>query len=262
MDWAVKDQESWYHLRRAYLTLVLEKMQVLDYVGRYIGGQYFHRAHKGETKAPSPFVLVEPEKQRAALRFIADHLFSDTFFALKPDVLNHLAPARWYHEGASMDVFVTFPVMEYISLIQWWNLVDRLAPPIISRIHDSELKTDAADRFTVAEYLQTLQKAVWSDATDGTRLSGSEWTDAKPFLSAIRRSLQREYLGIVEPIVRSRPGNAVSPDIHAMFVFNLQTLSNQLGESLRGRLDFASKAHLSACKSRIDRMLSSELREF
>jgi hypothetical protein len=50
-----------------------------------------------------------------------------------------------------------------------------------------------------------------------------------------------------------------------MLHFGLQKLSNDLGAVLAvdpKRLDFASQAHLAECKSRIDRMLSAELREY
>ncbi len=263
LEWAVKDQESWYFLRGAYLTLMMEKATVLDYVGRYVGGQYFHRTRRGDAGAASPFVIVEPEKQRRAMAFIEEHLFSDKFYAFRPEVLNHLAPSRWWHDGTSIDLVMDFPVLEYVSAMQWWNLFDRLFPNNLRRIHDAELKTASLDKFTVAEYLQRLQKACWSDATDAARLGGSQWTDAAPFLSVFRRSLQREYLGLIEPIVRSRPGDAVSPDLHAMVQFGVRKLGDELGAVIgANKADFASQAHLVSCKSRIDRMLAAELREY
>lgn len=265
MEWSVRDQESWYHMRRAFLTLMFEKMLVFDYVGRYIGGQYFTRAHRGDPDAQPPFVLVEPERQRAALKFIADHLYSDEFFDIEPSVLNHLAPSRWWHDGSSVSFTLDFPLHRYIAVFQWWNLFDRLFPTALLRIHDNELKTDAPDKLTVAEYIRTLRDACWAEAVDYQRLRGGSWSDARPFVSDVRRSLQREYLALVEPLVRSGPGRAVSPDVHAMLAHSLAELSHKLSgmvNDVEGRLDFASRAHLTECKSRIDRMLSSELKEF
>jgi hypothetical protein len=43
LEWGSKEGESWYHARSAFLRLLMEKVTVLDYVGRYAGGQYFHR---------------------------------------------------------------------------------------------------------------------------------------------------------------------------------------------------------------------------
>lgn len=262
MDWAVKDKESWYHLRQAYQRLVFERVSAIDFAGRYIGGQYFNRAHKGDANAAPPLKLIEPDRQRAAMKFLEDTVFSDKFFATSADVLNHLVPPRWWHDGMVVDYNVDYPVHDYIAIMQWWNLVDRLSPATLRRIHDAELKSTSADRFTVAEYLQRIQKSCWADVTDTARAKGSQWTDAGPFVSDVRRSLQREYLGLVEPLVRRSPGTLLSPDLQAMLRYSLQTLAEQMGEVMKdGALDFASRAHLSACKQRIDRMLSPELRE-
>ena len=263
LEWAVKDQESWYHLRQAFQTLMFERMIVLDYVGRYIGGQYFNYAHRGETESPAPFVLVEPERQRRALTFIDDQIFGDKFFKFSPELLNHLAPPRWWHEGTSVSFSMDYPIHRLVSVFQWWSLFDRLFPNTLRRIHDAEMKTNAADKFTLAEYLETLQDSCWKDATDLQRLSKKKWTNSSPYLSDVRRSLQREYLGLMEPLVRWKPGFNLSPDIHAMLKYSLRQLSEELeAVTETGKADFASQAHLVACKSRIDRMLAPELKEY
>ncbi len=263
LEWAVKDAESWYHLRNAFAALIFEKAIVLDYVGRYVGGQYFNRSHRGDANAPAPFELVSPKQQREALGFIEEQLFSDQFFNFSPELLNHLAPSRWWHEGTSITFNLDFPVHRIIALLQWWQLIDRLDPNLLRRLHDAELKTNDSDKFTVAEYLQRLQKSCWGDVCDAERAKKGTWTDAKPFVSSIRRSLQREYLGLMEPLVRTPPGRVLSPDLHAMVKFSLQKLSADLDGVLKtGKLDFASEAHLSNCKSRIDRMLAPELKEY
>lgn len=262
LEWAVKDQEEWYHLRSAFLTLYFEKLQILDFVGRYVGGQYFHRTHRGDKDAPPPFVLVDAALQRRALQFTVDHLYRDEYLAVSPQVLNHLAPPRWWDFESSIDLAMDFPIREMVSTMQWWNLFDRFFPNTLRRIHDAELKAAGGDAFTLAEYLQTLQKACWDDAVSPQRAKGGGWSDAKPFVSGTRRSLQREYLGILENLVRGRPGAAVSADIHAMLTMLAKDLSDQIGGVLNDKsIDFASRAHLTACKSRIDRALSAELPE-
>jgi hypothetical protein len=267
LKWAVKDEESWYHLRDTFMSLVFEKVTVLDYVGRYVGGLYFNRAHRGDKGAEPPFVVVDAATQRAALSFIEETLYNDEFLTFSPEVLNHLAPPRWYHDGAMVDVAMDFPVHDIVGVLQWWNLFDRLFPQTLRRIHDAELKVEGGDRVTVAEYLQRIRNAVWAASTDTGRLTRGTWTDAKPYVSDLRRSLQREYLGIVEPLVRQRPGAVLSPDLHAMVRYSVKELGDQIGETLKaigtdGKGDFASRAHLDACKSRIERMLAPELQEY
>lgn len=263
LDWAVKDQESWYYLTNTFITLMIEKAFVLDYVGRYIGGQYFSRAHKDDPNAEPPFVLVDPQRQRDALSFIEASLYNDEFFTISPEVLNHLAPPRWWHEGMSISFTVDFPVHQLVSLLQWWNLFDRLFPNNLRRIHDAELKTDASDKFTAAEYIQRIQAACWGPTVDQSGYERSRWSDGRPLVPDVRRSLQRQYLALVEPIVRTRPGYVLSPDLHAMMTQSMRNLSEQINEVLtNGNIDFASEAHLTECKSRIDRMLEAELLEY
>lgn len=261
LEWAVREQESWRFALPAFLNLVVERAFVLDYVGRYIGGQYFSRSHRGDPNAPPPFVLVEAAKQRAALKFIEEHLFSEDAFRFPPEVLNHLAPSRWWHDGSNVSFTMDFPVHELIGMLQWWNLFDRFFPNTLRRIHDAELKT-TGDRLTVAEYIRSLRQACWGEVSS-ERAAAGPWSDEKPLISGIRRSLQREYLEIVERLVRTPPGRLLSPELHAMLEHSLRELSEQIEVVLAGStLDFASAAHLKACKSRIDRVLNLELREF
>ncbi len=263
LEWAVKDRESWYHLRQAFVALYFEKVLVLDYVGKYIGGQYTTRAHRGDLDAEAPFTLVDAKTQREALVFIEDNLYRDDFFAVSPEVLNHLAAPRWWHPGARIDFMVDFPVHRLIAVLQWWNLSDRLFPNTLRRIHDGEMKTTAEDKFTVAEYLQRIQDACWANSLDTKTIGEGTWTDTSPCISSIRRSLQREHLNLMEPLVRTQPGMVLSPDLHAMVQNCLRKLSGRLDQALAtGKLDFASESHLASCKSRVDRMLKPQLNEY
>ena len=262
LDWAVEKDESWYHLRNTFVSLVFEKAAVLDYVGRYAGGQYIHRAHRGDPKAPAPFELVPAKRQREALAFIEQNLCKDEFFSFPPRLLNHLAAPRWSHQGTYTDYTIDFPVHEYIAMLQWWNLVDRFFPNTIRRIYDAELKSAEEDRFTAAEYLSGIQRACWSEVLAPARAAGKQWSESQPYCSSIRRSLQREYLTLSERLVRSRPGTLLQPDLHGMIQHSLRQLAKSIDETLaKGKLDFGSEAHLTSCKSRIQRMLEPQLLE-
>jgi hypothetical protein len=263
LEWAVKDSESWYFLRNAFAGLAFEKALVQGYVGRYVGGQYFNRSHRGDPKGPPPFVLVDAKLQREALEFMEENLFSDKCFTFCPEVLNHLAPSRWWHADSDVSFSMDFPIHDMISVLQWYNLFDLLLPNTLRRIHDAELKSTEDSKLTVAEFLQRVQKACWSHALDADRLSKGKFTDSAPYSSDIGRSLQREYLGLMEPLVRTTPGSLLSPDLHAMVRYSLESLRNEIQEVLGSEgIDFASQAHLTACKSRIERMLAPELREY
>jgi hypothetical protein len=52
----------------------------------------------------------------------------------------------------------------------------------------------------------------------------------------------------------------ISPDLQSMVRFALSELSTQIGERMESSdgVDFASRAHLTECKSRIDRVLEAQ----
>lgn len=265
LNWAIKDGESWYFVRNTFMHMMMEKAFVLDYVGRYIGGQYTNRSHRGDPDGKPPFELVDPTMQRRALAFIEETLYTDRFVEVSPEVLNHLTSPRWYHDGAYVNFTVDFPLHEMISMMQWWNLFDRLMPNTLRRIQDAEWKTTAKDKFTVAEYISRLQSACWADSVNLQRRDEGPWSDGSPYVSDVRRSLQREYLNLMEPMVRMPPGMILLPDLHAMMQQSLRKLSGQIAavmEKPGPDLDFASQAHLTACRSRIDRMLAPRLEEY
>jgi len=88
------------------------------------------------------------------------------------------------------------------------------------------------------------------------------WSDTKPFLSSTRRSLQREYLVLMEQLLQYRPGMLLSPDIHAMLCHALRRLDASIQLTVgTGKLDFASQAHLEDCQSRIKRILKPQFHE-
>ncbi|MHC4652923.1 MAG: zinc-dependent metalloprotease, partial [Planctomycetota bacterium] len=93
LDRAVEDGQSWHLLRQAYEQLLGEQVGALRVAGRYLGGVYVHRDHKGDPAARDPLVPVEADKQRQALAFLIDNAFSDQAFDLRPEVLHGQAPA-------------------------------------------------------------------------------------------------------------------------------------------------------------------------
>jgi hypothetical protein len=222
-----------------------------------VGGQYFSRAHRGDPNAPAPFVLVPAARQREALALLKDTIFRDGFFDVSPDLLNELAPPRWMHWGASPLTRLDYPIHDRIRLLQWYTLSDLLSPPILQRVYDGELKSTAADRFTVTELLASLRDAVWAKVGEAVP---EGCTDAKPYLSSTARGLQRECLELLVEAVLSPADGSVSPDLHAIICGAGRDLASRLASALKepGKLDAASRAHLMECRSRLERALEAQ----
>ncbi len=258
-DWAVRKGEPRYFLRRAFNTIWFERARNFQYLARVVGGQYFYRDHVGDPDARPAFVPVDPDTQREALKLLSETLFTDSFFTsvIRPDLLNQLAPHRWWHFGMTPSPRTDYPIHEMIELMQFWTLSDLLAPPVLTRVYDAELKTTGENKFTCAELVRSVRDEIWKELDD---VSG-RYSDTKPLISSIRRGLQRDYLDLMLAYVRSRPGAMVPADVDSMVRFAVRELSDRIGEVLEkagDRIDFASRAHLVECKSRIDRALEAQ----
>jgi hypothetical protein len=137
-----------------------------------------------------------------------------------------------------------------------WTLADLLNPAVLQRIYDAELKSAADNKFTAAEFIKTLRNVVWNELDKPPQPGHG---DANPYISSIRRNLQRSYLDIVLSYARQPAGAAMSADLTSMMRQSLRHLLEMIaGVSDAENLDFASKAHLIDCRSRIQRALEAQ----
>jgi hypothetical protein len=260
-NWAVKKDEPNYYLRQVFATIVYEKASNLNYVSRIPGGQNFNRNRAGDPDARPALVLLEPKQQRDAMSMLGETLFADSFFSVEGDLLNDLGPSRWWDWASTPSTRIDYPIHQTILSMQSYALFNLCAPQVLQRVYDSEMKSKADDKFTAAELVANTRQIIWGNLE---LPHGKEFTDAKPMLSSVRRNLQRQHLQYLLAIVDSQPGQLVSPDLQSMVAFSCRELSDQMGVVLdkgktanNGKLDFATKAHLSECKSKIDRVLNA-----
>jgi hypothetical protein len=264
-DWAAQKGEPRYYITQAFNILWSQRARNFQYVTRVIGGQYFNRDQQGDPDARPAFQIVDGETQRKALASLRDTLFADAFFKTNADVLNMLAPQRWmdWSSPNSFSARVDYPIHDRILALQSIAVVSLLSPPVLQRIYDAELKTADAKKFTAAELLTTLKEQIWPQLKSAT--SGN-YTDAQPMISSISRNLQKLYLNQMLQMAQQTPGSGMSPDLSGMVRFSLRELSDQIGTALKqaapdgkpSRLDFASRGHLTECKSNIDRVLEAQ----
>lgn len=256
-DWSVKDGEPRYFVTRAFNTLFNEKGRNFSYVSRVIGGQYHNRDRKGDPDARSPLVLVDPDMQRSAMKLLAETVLREDFYKYAPDLLNSLAASRW--EGSMR---IDYPIHDRILNMQVAALYPMVSPVTLQRVYDAELKSTSANKFTAAELLTSTREMVWPQLE---KVGDRNYTDAQPFISSIARNLQVEYLNWMLSQANGAPGNGGSPDLTAMIRYTLRELSDKIGDvqkrtgtNGKSKLDFASRAHLSEAKSRIDRVLDAQ----
>src|SRR5262249_40913590 len=135
----VNDGEGYQRARVAFSILLAQYGNGAYLISKHVGGEHAHRDHKGDLKARDPLVPVSWSKQRQALKFLQDHIFSDKPFQFPPELLRRLAVERWYHWGADTGS-TDFPLHERILGIQRVALNQLLSPATLRRIQNNALK--------------------------------------------------------------------------------------------------------------------------
>ena len=243
-------------VRQAFGVLLAAHGQAMYAASRLVGGLHTSRSHKGDANAPTPFRVVEPQKQRDALTLLEQQMFSAQPFTFPPDLYNQLVATNWSHWGSTSPDREDYPVHDAILMWQSRVLGRLLNPLTLDRIQDSELKVPAdQDAFTTAELLDRLTKSIMAEV-DTT--APGDYTVRKPAVGSLRRNLQRQYVSRLASLAIAPSG--VTPDAQAIAAAQLRSLEGRIGTLLAKndvKLDDYSRAHLGEMQSRIRKVLDA-----
>ena len=238
----------------------------------YVGGQSFNRYRSGDAIGRLPFEPVPVAKQREAIAMIQKNLFAADALNFSPNLLNKLAPSRWYHWGASPDFSsLDYPIHDRILSLQTFVLSDLLSSERLQRLRDTELKTTAGQALTLPELFDTLLQGIWTEVLQPT----NDLTQ----VSSLRRSLQRQHMNLLVNLALRNRLSLDKIDNFLDFVVGIQTsnppedartlawyqlrqLRDRLTSVLRDRsdkLDTYTKAHLEEASDRIAKAIDAKL---
>ncbi|GBO51845.1 hypothetical protein APA_2716 [Pseudanabaena sp. lw0831] len=238
----------------------------------YVGGQSFNRYRSGDAIGRLPFEPIPVAKQREAIATIQKNLFAADALKFSPDLLNKLAPSRWYHWGASPDFSsLDYPIHDRILSLQTFVLSDLLSSERLQRMRDTELKTTAGQALTLPELFDTLLQGIWTEVLQPP----NDLTQ----VSSLRRSLQRQHMNLLVNLALRNRLSLDKIDNFLDFVVGIQTsnppedartlawhqlrqLRDRLTSVLRDRgdkLDTYTKAHLEEASDRIAKAIDAKL---
>jgi len=257
VDRMTDEGEGYERVRRAFNILLGYHTEAMYLAGRFIGGVYVHRDHKGDPNARPPCVIVEAKRQREALSLLEREVFAPDSYEFPPELYNHLAPSRWSHWGVSSPSRVDYPVHELILGWQDRVLGRLMSSTALFRLVDSELKVPAEkDAFTAAELIEGLTAAIYAETE---KIRDGKYTNRKPAISSLRRALQRRH---VERLSDLAMGNTPAPeDCQTLAYAELEALEARIKEVLarRAQLDTYTRAHLQETAVRIRKVLDARL---
>jgi hypothetical protein len=252
----VVDSGDGYQRARQTFGLLLRQYGDAAYLtAHFVGGEYCHRDHKGDSGARDPQVPVKAAKQREALAFLQKHILTDRPFNFPPELLRKLAADRWLHWGTEGDVMrgVDFPVHARVARIQRVVLDELLDGETLARVQNVALKADPGEQpLTLAEVFRTLTDAVYADLPDGE----------KPALaksSVVRRNLQRDYLKDLGRLLLKGGAPADARSLARLHLREIARRTDQLLADKKAALDDTARAHFEESKEQIAKVLGASL---
>ncbi|NIR49841.1 peptidase M43, partial [Candidatus Saccharibacteria bacterium] len=217
-------------------------------VAKYIGGIYYHRDHVDDPNGRIPFVPVSADKQREALEFLKTNVFGPEAFKFSPDLLNKLAPERFWNFSGSIwrMTRIDYPIHNVVHSIQNYALNHLYHSILLSRLVDLELRYKEGEKpFTLPDMFQGVREAVWSELSGSTNIN------------SFRRALQRSHLDKLVTLV-VKPNKSVPEDASTLARADLVNLKEGIDQALSsGGLNAYTRAHLDETRARIDAALKA-----
>ena len=213
-----------------------------------MGGVYFHRNHIGDEGQKPPFVIVEIDKQKAAIEFLNDYYFDKNAFHFNPELLNKLSPERHedFRDSAWRLDRNDYPIHSVVQRIQMYALYSLFHPRRLARIHDNEVKVNLDDSLTMDELFDSITKVIWQELYTLENIN------------SYKRELQKMQINMFSQMIFSNI--KFSSDAVSLARYNLKHILKDI-YSIMGNDDFDSysKSHLQNSAEMIEAILSAEI---
>ncbi len=261
VDRMVGDGDSWEKARRGYGMLLSMQMGASSIAANWIGGSTIHRDRRGDPGERDPIESISPDQQRAALKFVIDTMMYEESYGLTPELLKKMRRDKWYDEGGMGGITDQGPyqIHDQIGGFQRSAMTMLLNPGTLNRVYDNEYRdTDLENPLTVPEVLQTVHSAVWTELDGDVNVT---YTSSDPYISSLRRNLQRAHLERMLDMAGQDNGfGAVSTAVSTLTRTQLRELHTDITETLsrRSKLDPYTVAHLQDAEEMIDRALDAQ----
>jgi hypothetical protein len=245
----LKTGESYEMLRRNFLSGLTQVGNAATIASKYVGGVVYLRDHAGSGR--EPFTPIPAERQREALKQIADGLLSVDSFRLRPEFVRRLTVNQFDRFRADADASAIAPDISLTGRmlsIQRAVLDQLMSDAVATRIEEGAYRENKAGKsFRLSELYYTLQNAIWSELKTGRDIS------------VFRRNLQREHLKRVAATLL-RPSQTMQADARALQRENAKELL-ALIKSAKGKpgLSKEARAHLAECENSLEEALNAPL---
>ena len=202
--------ESFQELHDAYLGLATEFQRSANTVSRYVGGVMVNRAMVGQPGATTPFVPVNVDDQRRAMRALRDHVFAPDAFRAPEDLYNHLRQQR---RGFDFNETTEDPKIHDVMLAVQRGVLDHLMHPVVQkRITDSRLY---GNNYDLAAMMNDLTDAIFSG-------------DLRGNVNTFRQNLQLDFVNRLLAMVSGETKAGFDNVAQSTALHNLRRIESML----------------------------------
>ncbi len=245
----LKPGESYEMLRRNFLSGLTQVGNATAVAAKYVGGVVYVRDHAGSGR--EPFTPISTERQREALKQIADGLLSVDSFHLRPEFVRRLTIDQFdrFRENAGVNAInPDISLTGRMLTVQRAVLDQLMSDGVATRIAEGTYRqTRPEHSFQLSELYDTLQNAIWSEVKTGRDIS------------VFRRNLQREHLKRVAGTLL-RPSQTVQADARALQRENAKQLLVLIkAAKTKPALSKEARAHLAECENSLEEALKAPL---
>ena len=239
------DTRTYQDLRQTLISVLNNDLASISVAGRYVGGVYTSRSHRGQPGGSPPFTPIPRAEQRRAFDLIDRYVLSSHALNYPAAMLNSVAPIRYGADWSTGGVRRTdFPIREVVAQLQDSAIAELFNPASISRIANESLKESRPGQtMNLADLFAWTNAAIFDDL--GART-----------ISAQHRDLQRRFADLELQIAFLGSGSmdqlGVPREIQALARYELREIRARLDGAYRAATDVSTRAHLDDLRSRID----------
>ncbi len=272
----VNEGDDYTIVRDAFDRMVTHYFSATGFALKYLGGQYVTHVKKGGPQDPSPLEPVSAAKQREALNFILEEVFSAEVFDVDPELVNMLANEHWIDWDTQF-----IQSTEYSLQSLAFNLYDQVIYALygsytLQLIKDQEVQVPKKEvAYTLPEYFNSITDGVWSEVTfpglddedDFPPPSLTPWkqySNTEPFINTYRRILQRQHAKRLINMALQLPFGTPE-DARSLAYKQLREIEDRIDDCLDMiddkdlEMDEYSELHLEETREMIERALDADV---
>lgn len=241
-DWVTKEGDDYEALKGIYQEVVNQYLKYMLHVIENIGGVYYTPKLSGQ---PGEVYEITPkERQQEAMDFVAEYALQKPEWLYNQDILNKV----WSPENE-----LTPKISSYI--------MDQLySSKRLSRLNNSANRNGEEKVYTLAEYMEDIQQALWSELQNGEPISNYRRNLQNSYINKVGEltmSFQSSADGLLEEMM-GPSGNVSKTDIPAIARYLLRSLNKEVSSAISKTDDRMTRMHLENAKHKISRILEQE----